>query len=400
MNSAAFQETRSQGQVAPLDWLMRAGAVGNTESIDLFSSFCERVAATVGIERVAMQLENLHPLYYGYCLHWELGATAHEIARTHDFADSEAFRASPYMAALQQGSCFRLRLDGETPPLPLLRDLQRRGFTDFLADFLVTGERMPPGISWATRRAGGFSDVDVATLVALTPYCCTVFRARAERRKTEMVLKTYLGSGAGGEVFCGHTKRGDVRRMEAVVLLTDLRGFTEATMSLAEDELIELLNRYFEAVADAVSEADGEVLKFIGDAVLAVFPVRGDMTAANRCAAAVNAVAKARAALGTGSKSPSFVAAMTVGSVVYGNIGGRERLDFTVVGAAVNLASRLEALAKQCDVAMVMSTEVAASVPHLRPRSLGHHPLRGFAKPIEAFTPEASSGHITSNNHR
>ncbi|WP_259186804.1 adenylate/guanylate cyclase domain-containing protein [Rhizobium sp. BK176] len=392
MNNLVPQDEPSQTQASLLDWLMRTGAVRNVESVDLFGAFCERVAKLVPVERVAMQLENLHPLYYGYCLHWEPFNPPFEIARAHSFAESEAFRTSPYTAALQSGAFLRVKLDTETPAaLPLLRDLQLRGFTDFMADFLATDERMPPGVSWATRRSGGFSDTDLATLLALTPHCCTVFRAHAERRKTEMVLKTYLGSQAGGEVFAGQTQRGKVQGMAAVVLLTDMRGFTEATMLLCENDVLELLNRYFEAVTDAVSQAGGEVLKFIGDAVLSVFPVGSNRTAADRCAAAVNAIANARVALNNCSQAPDFVAALTIGTVAYGNIGGRERLDFTVVGAAVNLASRLEALAKECGVAVVMSADVAACLPLFRTKSLGWHRLKGFENPIEAFALEARS---------
>ena len=153
------------------------------------------------------------------------------------------------------------------------------------------------------------------------------------------MLRTYLGAAPGREVLAGQIRRGDVRRLEAVVMLTDLRGFTAMTASASEAELLATLDDYFEVVADAVQSQGGEVLKFIGDGVLSVFPVEAGRLA-DRAGAAVAAARAAQTAGGA-----PFTAVLSSGPVAYGNIGARERLDFTVIGPAVNLASRIEAVA-------------------------------------------------------
>jgi adenylate cyclase len=236
------------------------------------------------------------------------------------------------------------------PDLPLLSQLKQRGATDFLAEVIQTGASFPPGVSWATRQAGGFSEPDAALLKALTPYLGLAFGSIAEHRKTDAVLRTYLGTGPGREVLEGRTRRGDVRRLNAAVLLTDLRGFTAKTETWSEAQLLAALNQYFEIVADAVTAFGGEVLKFMGDSVLSVF--RSKARGRRRSAAVVAAAAldRARAGLEVANRGSAaslaepldFVAVLHVGALSYGNIGARDRLDFTVVGPAVNIASRIE----------------------------------------------------------
>jgi adenylate cyclase len=344
-----------------------------------------------------MQLENLHPLYYGYCLHWYAGEPATEVLRSHEFGESKTFRASPYIASLASGGAFRVKLEiGIHPDLPLLIELQARGATDFLADILHTGAELPPGVSWATQRPGGFEATDIEVLLTLTPYLALVFGALAEQRKTRAVLSTYLGEGPGREVFEGQIRRGNVRRIEAVVLLTDLRDFTRKTATLSDHELLDALNLYFECVADSVTGERGEVLKFVGDGMLSVFPLISADDGPSRCWAALRAVSAARKDLASvndlreraGCERLDFVAALDLGSVSYGNIGGRDRLDFTVVGQTVNIATRIEALAKQLSERTLLTHRVASCLGDLSLRSVGLHLLRGVDVPIAVFAPE------------
>jgi adenylate cyclase len=343
-------------------------ATAGCPDVALFRAMCEAVRDRAGVPlaRSALQMENLHPVYYGYCLHWEAGVGARLVERSREFGASEAFRLSPYMASLRRGGWRWRATDGDQPDLPLVQELAASGVTDFLAEIVGAVGALPPGITWATRAPGGFSAADAALLRALGPHLVPLFGVGAERRKLEAVLRTYLGTAPGREVLGGQIQRGDVRRLEAVVLLTDLRGFTAMAASGPEALLLATLDRYFEAVADAVQAQGGEVLKFIGDGVLSVFP-------ADRAPAAV---AAARAALAVGG--PPFTAVLTSGPVVYGNIGARERLDFTVIGPAVNLASRIEAVAKRLDETLVATAEVAGAAGE-RGRALGRHELRGVA---------------------
>ena len=240
--------------------------------VELFERMCTGVRdAGVPLVRSALQMENLHPVYYGYCLHWQEGGPAHLLERSRAFGASEEFALSPYMASLTQGGWRWRQADGAVPELPLVRGLAETGITDFMAEIIGSVGTLPPGITWATRASDGFPEADVAFLRALGPHLVPPFGVGAERRKLDAVLRTYLGTAPGREVLGGHIQRGDVRRLEAVVLLTDLRGFTALTARMAEAELLATLDRYFETVADAVQAHGGEVLKFIGDGVLAVF---------------------------------------------------------------------------------------------------------------------------------
>ena len=349
--------------------LTRAAVRGGADEA-LFALMCEGVVASgVPLARAALQLENLHPVYYGYCLHWQQGAAARIVERSRAFGASEEFRQSPYMASLPSGSWRWRREDGD-PRLPLVRDLAASGVTDFLAEIIGAEGTLPPGITWATRASGGFGAKDAAFLRALGPLLVPMFGWRAERRKLDAVLRTYLGAAPGREVLNGQIRRGDVRQLDAIVLLTDLRGFTALTASASEPELLRTLDRYFEAVADAVHAGGGEVLKFIGDGVLAVFPAD----------AAGAAVAAARRSLA--DHGGKITAVLTSGPVSYGNIGARERLDFTVIGPAVNLASRIEAVAKRLGQPIVATAAVAAGAGEVG-RPLGSHAIRGVPAPVE-----------------
>ena len=349
--------------------LTRTAIRGSVDEV-LFALMCEGVVALgVPLARAALQLENLHPVYYGYCVHWQEGGAARMVERSRTFGASEEFRESPYMASLPSGS-WRWRCEDGTPALPLVRDLAAAGVTDFLAQIIGAEGPLPPGITWATRAPGGFSANDTAFLRALGPLLVPLFGWRAERRKLEAVLRTYLGAAPGREVLNGQIRRGDVRRLDAIVLLTDLRGFTALTAVASEPELLRTLDRYFETVADAVHAGGGEVLKFIGDGVLAVFPADG------ACAA----VFAARRALA--DNDGKITAVLTSGPVSYGNIGARERLDFTVIGPAVNLASRIETVAKQLGKPIVATAAVAAAAGEAG-RALGSHAIRGVAGPVD-----------------
>ena len=360
-----------------LSGLVHAGNAGCPDD-ELFGRLCEALRDVgVPLARSALQLENLHPVYYGYCLHWELGAPARVVERSRTFGASEEFRQSPYMASLTHGGWRWRAGDGDgdgDAELPLVRSLAATGVTDFMAEIIGATGPLPPGITWASRAPGGFSDSDAALLRRLGPLLVPLFGLGAERRKLDAVLRTYLGIAPGREVLAGQIRRGDVRRLEAVVMLTDLRGFTAMTAEADEPELLATLDRYFETVADAVQSAGGEVLKFIGDGVLSVFPAEQ----------AANAVAAARAALAV--DGPPFTAVLAAGPVAYGNIGARERLDFTVIGGAVNLASRIEAVAKRLGEPLVATAAVAESAG-VKGRSLGRHELRGVREAVELVAP-------------
>jgi adenylate cyclase len=200
----------------------------------------------------------------------------------------------------------------------------------------------------------------------------------AMRRSSASLLRTFLGDGPAAAVLAGAIRRGDRRHIEAGILFSDLRGFTTMSERLGEADLFAALDRYFEAVVEAVRSEGGDVLKFLGDGVLAIFPVE---TAGSRGAAAA----------ATDGTPLAFTAALHVGQVVYGNIGSPDRLDFTVLGPAVNLVSRLEGLAKQLNRPLLCSAAFAHALDAPL-ASLGHFPLKGVAEPQEVFAPPAPDG--------
>jgi adenylate cyclase len=370
-------ESSHDARLLPLLTALVEAANAGCADAELFERMCTGVRdAGVPLVRSALQMENLHPVYYGYCLHWLEGGPAHLLERSRAFGASEEFRQSPYMASLRQSGWRWRQADGALPELPLVRGLAETGITDFMAEIIGSVGTLPPGVTWATRASGGFAPADVALLRALGPHLVPLFGMGAEHRKLDAVLRTYLGTAPGREVLEGKIQRGDVRRLDAVVLLTDLRGFTAMTGSVPEAELLVALDGYFETVAEAVHGHGGEVLKFMGDGVLSVFSVE-EGAWAQRCRAAISA---ARAALAAGG--PPFTAVLSAGAVAYGNIGARERLDFTVIGPAVNLASRIEAVAKRLGETLVATLDVASAAAEPR-RSLGRHELRGIGETVE-----------------
>jgi len=340
-----------------LAWLAGPGR-RLAEGAELFGGICERVrAAGLPLERSAIQLFDLHPLVFAYCLHWHPGAPAYEVDHGHTFAAPTPETRTPYHAALDEGGFLHRRLERGETDLALLRDLRAQGFTDYLSIAIPSSASLPPGVSWATRAPGGFADGQVALLKALAPHLGPPFEMLAERRKLATVLRTYVGRGPATEVLAGRVRRGDVRRLDAVVLLTDLRGFSRMTAIHSETETLTALALYAEAVVAAVTARGGDVLKLMGDGILAIFPVESPGQAALACTAALAAVRAARADLAL--TSLEFVAVLNLGAVAYGNVGARERLDFTVIGDAVNVASRIEAHAKRLAVSVAMTAAVA-----------------------------------------
>jgi adenylate cyclase len=364
--------------LALLDWL--ADNVDEPDSAQVFGGLCERIRRLgIPLDRAAIQLDNLHPLYFGYCLHWYAGQPGYEVPRSHEFGASAEFQDSPYMAAVRGDGSYRWRQSQEpVPTKPLIRDLQSRGYTDYLTVLLGGRNALPPGVGWATTRPGGFSDDDIFVLQRLSRHLSAPFGLSAERRKLAAVMRTYLGRAPAVAVAQGRVRRGDLMRLEAVVLLTDLRGFSTLAASEPQEAVIGRLDAYAEAVVEAVSQHEGDVLKFVGDGILAIFPIEKETEQSTRIAAAAAAVRQARGSLGD-----SFVAVLHAGPVAFGNVGARERLDFTVIGEAVNLASRLEAVAKELGVATIATRKVADNLPDRR--ALGSRQLRGFVEPVELF---------------
>jgi len=270
---------------------------------------------------------------------------------------------------------------------PILEDLRKEGATDFVAAPLrfVNGE--VHAATFATRRAGGFRDAELAALRRLLAPFTRMVEIYGNMQKARNILDAYLGRGAGAKVLAGQIKRGDGEDIDAVIWFCDLRDSATLADSMSRREFLALLNEYFECVLGPVLERQGEVLRFIGDAALAIFPVNG--RPAEACAQALAAAQEAFARMDKLNKkrhSPlRFGIGLHLGELTYGNVGTPSRIEFTVVGAAANEAARIESLCKQLGVDLLVSERVARALPGAW-KSLGSHTLRGVGDKMELFT--------------
>lgn len=362
---------------------------------DFLEAFAHELrAAGVDVSRITTGVPILHPQIFSFSGLWELGKGVTE----------RLFRSGPDATAITLNSpipiAYRgggpVRCDLTLPPRPgefdILEDLRREGLTDYIVHAVPFADGSHKALSLATNRQGGFRADEIALFAAMIPALAFNLEVQALRRTARTLLDTYVGRQSGGRVLEGQIKRGSGETIRAVIWLCDLRGFTTLSESLARDELIDLLNSYFGPMCDAVSDADGEILKFIGDAMLAIFPIQAD--AARVCAAALNAAGRAQAALADenrrreGASQPliDYGLALHVGDVMYGNIGSDTRLDFTVIGPAVNLTARIESMCRQLGRQLLLSADFVAA-GGFAARSLGAFSLKGIGADQEIFAP-------------
>ncbi len=295
---------------------------------------------------------------------------AQEVATAHGGIHNPAFLASPIFAILSGAPSVRARIDAGATEFqyPILRDFAAAGATDYCAWPLKLSDDTRCVISLTTQKAFGFTDVDIETLEALLDPLALCIDTHLRARFARTLLHTYLGPGPGEAVLAGRIRRGDVQRMEAAIWFSDLRGFTDHSSKLEPTALVGWLNEYFSAIATPIAAEGGDILKFIGDAVLAVFLVTPERSRADACRAALAAARAANAALdalnadrvGRGLPELAHGIGLHVGEVQYGNIGAIRRLDFTVIGQAVNLASRIESLCGKLGRRTLASEELAA----------------------------------------
>jgi adenylate cyclase len=400
-------------------WLTQAGLAGTSET-DIFSVFCDRcVAAGIPLGRAHLAVDTLHPVHEGRLFRWGYSpneSPVHEYGRTTlegidasgsvslDVQAADVWRRSPFNNLLQTGaSLLRRRLNTDTTDeFSMLPDWLAAGMTDYVAIITrfaaegVIGEMDAVYSSWGTRAPEGFNDGQIATLKHIVPYLALAIKSVSLARITRTLMETYLGRDAGQRVLSGRIVRGVAERIDAVVWFSDLRGFTRIA-DTAPEQVIPLLNEYSDVIISAIHEHGGDVLKLIGDGILAIFTAENRIHACNAALAAAIAARQGVAELKkrrTVEDKPvtEMYLGLHVGKVFYGNVGSRERLDFTVLGPAVNEASRIAAMCRSIDQPVLMSAAFA-NVGDIKRRlvSVGRYALRGVAHPQELFTlnPEA-----------
>lgn len=377
-----------------LDWL-DAGVPGASGPEDVLNRTCRAlVDSGVSLHRVAVFVRTLHPNVAGRGFFWRADRGDVEVDNAeHGWFGSEEHLKSPIYAVWTRNAEIRRRLADPACPLdyPVLEDLRTEGVTDYLAVPLRFLNGDIHVASFATRRPGGFTEGDIAALRRLIPPFTRLTEIFGNMRKAQNILDAYLGPQAGAKVLAGRIKRGDSEDIDAVIWFCDLRESTALADSMGRREFLALLNEYFECVLGPVLERGGQVLRFIGDAALAIFPVDG-RPYGGESAACAKALAAAREALArmqrlneTRPRPLRFGIGLHLGELTYGNIGTPERIEFTVVGAAANEAARIESLCKDLGVDILVSERVARALPGAF-RSLGRHTLRGVGDKMELFT--------------
>jgi adenylate cyclase len=375
------------------NWLLRE-APHIVDDVEMFDELCWRLVGDgLPLFRATLHMGTLHPQIRGLGVRWLRPLNVVEEYRILQGNEAtDEFLRSPIRETIEHGASFRRRLIEDTPEYPLLSKLRGFGITDYFALALNRSFRRFPVVTWATDRPSGFSDKEIGALEAINPALAAIVEPRALRRITENLLDTYLGPQAGRRVLAGQILRAQGERLRAVIMMTDMRGFTALSDRLPGDEVIGLLDDYFDAVVTPIQKRKGEILKFMGDGVLAIFPAEEDDDFSAASGQALEAALEGLEALGAVNKARRTTdrtevrigIGLHLGEVIYGNVGAADRLDFTVIGPAVNLASRIEGLTKRLLRPILVSRAFARICP--RPLvSLGFHPVRGLNEPEEVF---------------
>jgi adenylate cyclase len=372
----------------------------------VLAELCERlVGCGIPLWRVSVFVRTLHPQIMGRRITWEAGSSVIVSEAPFDILDTADYRNSPVVAICAAGKAIRRRLADDDCPadFAVLAEFRDRGMTDYVGFPLLFTDGSIHAATWSTRQPGGFSDAQFRGLQTIITPLARVAEIRALWRTAGNLLDAYVGNQAGERILAGRIQRGHTEAIHAAIWLSDMRGFTALADRLPPEDLVDLLNRYFDCQVPAIQTHGGEVLKFMGDGLLAIFPLGENGADASRiCGTVLGAAREARASITALSRSTGvengeglrFGLALHLGSVLYGNIGGGNRLDFTCIGPAVNLAARLEKLAGKLGRTIVASGEFAQHCREMQP--IGQFTVAGFTAAQTVFGPAEESADLTA----
>ncbi len=376
-----------------IDWLID-GARSAPGPTDMMAEACGRlVRAGIPLWRVNVFIRTLHPDVFGFSFVWRPGEEVTVTSASFDTPDLQEFKTSPLAILYETASEVRYRLDDpDSAKFPFLDDMRAEGVTDYFAAPLLFADGLVNSSSWTTKQPGGFSNAQLDGLRAVLPPLARLVEIISLRRRAATLLDTYVGNRAGERILGGQIRRGHADIMDAAIWLSDLRGFTPLSDRLPAEAVVEILNLYFECQVSSIRAHGGEVLKFMGDGLLAVFPIDGDVGNVGQvCSRVLEAARESRASveamrypIGETVERFRFGIALHVGRILYGNIGGGNRLDFTCIGPAVNLAARLERITGRLNRTVVAS-EAFAGICSGGWTELGEFPIAGFSKPERVF---------------
>jgi class 3 adenylate cyclase len=362
---------------------------------NIFAELCIRLQrAGIPVKRATLHFLINHPQWLGARIMWADGMREAEINRVdYDVRERPEYIGSPAHEMFEGAAELRENLERD-PSLGrkhvVYDEMRAKGLTDYVAWPLYHTLGKRHFVTFATDRRGGFDDTHIAGLFKLLPVLALVSEIRIKNRLAQTLLQTYVGPRAGELILAGATRRGSGTTVRAAIMICDLRDFTRISDNWPRDDVIDLLNDYFDALSEPIARHGGEILKFMGDGLLAIFPLSEPAA----CANLLRAVSEAREAMSalsernslTGAAPLDYGVGVHLGDVMYGNIGSLTRLDFTVIGPAVNMASRIETLTKQVRKKVLLSRTFADAVgSDFDLERIGEFPLRGFSEPIELF---------------
>jgi adenylate cyclase len=400
---APAAEERTKREIG--DWIVSATLAG-TDEIGVLAGVGRRLnAAGVSVVRISVATDLLDPSFDGRGVRWlrDGGGVEEAFARNDEGTIVTIdFPRSPFGFLLRSGKAtLRRRLDAtyKRGEFSMFDQFQDQGFTDYVAFAVRLGESISPGGSdgitgsWTTDAPGGFTETQIELLGGLMPPLALAILLQTTRRDTRTLLTTYLGRHAADRVLAGNIVRGRAEAIRAVVWFSDLVGFTRISDNASADHVLALLNDYAQVQIEAIEAHAGHVLKFIGDGLLAILP---DDDTTKACARALDAATEMRqriVALNVKRAAADVPVtdthlALHVGELLYGNLGGPRRLDFTVLGSAVNEAARIEALCASLDQKVIVSAAFHEAAGDARNRlvSLGRYAMKGVVRPQELFT--------------
>jgi len=390
-------------------WLIQTGWTLDSPR-DVVLGLAELMLALgFAIHRIRVTVRTLHPQFIGISYTWNKSSgEVDEFTSTYEVLQTDLFRKSPYAGIFEGASAIRRRLDvpGVELDFPILEELSEEGATDYVAMPMMFSDGKINAITLSADRPGGFKTDELAMIDTMVPVLGRLMEVHALRRTARTILDTYLGPQTGERVLNGLIKRGDGEDIHAVIWFSDLCGSTALAERLPRKQFLDLLNDYFEAIAGAVLDHGGEVLRYIGDAALAIFPIGGITDHPELCPEHINACGRALAAARDaaaridefnaereerGDPKIGYGIGLHLGDVMYGNIGVPSRLEFSVIGAAANQAARIESMTKALHKQVLVSAGLARVIPE-KLTSLGVHVLRGVPEPQEIFTlPEGAT---------
>ncbi|EJN02767.1 adenylate/guanylate cyclase domain-containing protein [Phyllobacterium sp. YR531] len=391
-------------------WLDIQGLSGTSET-ELMNGFCQRcIDAGIRLERANAFVDTLHPIYEGRVFLWrregEVERAIIEYGSSREGESASNWQTSTFYSMLNAGEDeMRVNLaHKEDPGFRHLVTLKEEGCTDYLA--LINrfssegtiGEMDCFYSSWSTDEPRGFRDEDIIAIRRMVRGLGLAIKCASLTRIVQTLADVYLGRDAAKRVLAGRINRGSAERIEAVLWYSDLRGYTRISDTASPDAIIPMLNDYAEAIISSIQEAGGDVLKLMGDGILAIFT---NGNSEEDCAAALKAQSLLRkrliilnqARITDGAPATDVYLGLHIGEVFYGNIGSDTRLDFTVVGPAVNEVSRIASMCRSVDQDILISDSFAGALPtELRRRlvSVGRYALRGVGRAQELFTLDQS----------